>query len=93
MKKDLIDRPVFVIGMDRSGTSIISEIMSLHNDFGWLSNYNHKYPQIPKISFLNRITQIPYFGYCLRGKKRQDKRVSSRLRKYLPYCSEGDYTL
>lgn len=93
MKTHSIDRPIFVIGMDRSGTSVISEIISLHNDLGWMSNYNHRYPQFPQLSFFNRITQLPRFGWYLRGKKRQDKMVSSRLRKYLPYCDEGDYTL
>lgn len=93
MKKKAIDRPIFVIGMDRSGTSVISEIMSLHGDLGWISNYNHRFRQLPQLSLLNRITQIPHVGWYLRGKKRQDKMVSSRLRKYLPYCDEGDYTL
>ncbi|NDY73891.1 hypothetical protein DO021_19335 [Desulfobacter hydrogenophilus] len=93
MKEYSIDRPIFVIGMDRSGTSVISEIMSLHDDLGWLSNYNHRFRQLPQLSFLNRITHIPHFGWYLRGKKRQDKMLSSRLRKYLPYCDEGDYTL
>jgi len=93
LKKKAIDRPVFVIGMDRSGTSVISEIMSLHDELGWISNYNHRFRPLPQLSFLNRITQIPNFGWYLRGKKRQDKMVSSRLRKYLPYCDEGDYTL
>jgi hypothetical protein len=93
VKKKAIDRPIFVIGMDRSGTSVISEIMSLHGDLGWISNYNHRFRQLPQLSLLNRITQIPHVGWYLRGKKRQDKMVSSRLRKYLPYCDEGDYTL
>lgn len=93
MKKESIGRPIFVIGMDRSGTSILSEVISLHSDLGWLSNYNHRFQKLPQLSFLNRITQIPHFGWYFRGKKRQDKMLSSRLRKYLPYCDEGDYTL
>ncbi len=87
-----IRQPIFVIGMPRSGTTVISETMSVHEDLGWFSNYFSKLPFFPEISFLTRIFNIPKIGWYLRGKKRQDSRFSSYIKKFLPYCSEA-YTV
>lgn len=89
MPKREVLRPIFIIGMDRSGTSVISEAISLHPELGWLSNYLHRWPSFPAISFFNRFTAIPNFGWYLRGKKRQQKGGMAVLRKLLPYAGEG----
>lgn len=39
-------KPIFFIGNGRSGTTIISEVLSNHSEFGWLSNYSAKFPRI-----------------------------------------------
>ena len=53
---NFIKRPIFVIGMPRSGTTAISQAMSVHEDLGWFSNYFEWVPFIPEISLLTRVT-------------------------------------
>ncbi len=89
-KKRHMSEPIFMIGMPRSGTSALSEAISLHEKLGWFSNYLNKYPTLPILSLLDRVTTIPGFGWNLRGKKKQEKSLTSRVRRYLPYSSEAN---
>ena len=84
-----IEKPIFVIGMPRSGTTILSEVMSAHEDVGWFSNYMNRLPCIPEVSFLSRIVSIPRFGQHLRGKKKQSRGLASLIRRLLPYSAEA----
>lgn len=84
--------PVFLIGMPRSGTTVLAEAISIHKDLAWISKYLTIFPSIPQISFLNRLVDIPYVGVYLRGKKRQEKSFANFFRKFLPYCVEN-YTI
>lgn len=82
------DRPIFMIGMGRSGTTIISEAISLHEDLGWFSNYLNKLPGFPHITIFDRIVNIPKMGLYLRGKKKQGKGLGASIRRYLPRPEE-----
>jgi len=84
-----IERPIFVIGMPRSGTTLISEAISTHERIGWFSNYMNKLPYLPEISFLNRIIDLPIIGRHLRGGKKQKTGFTSFLRSMLPYSTEA----
>lgn len=84
-----INSPVFLIGMPRSGTSIISEAISLHDDLGWISNWVNAFPRCYWLSALNRANSLPVLGAHLRGKKKQKEDISSTLRKFLPYSIEA----
>lgn len=81
--------PLFVIGMPRSGTTVISEAVSVHEDLGWLSNYINWLPELPELAFFSRVLDIPFLGPHLRGKKTQDKRVSSFVRRLFPFTAEA----
>jgi hypothetical protein len=81
--------PVFVIGMPRSGTTVISEAISVHEDLGWLSNYSSQLPGLPVVAFLSRIIDIPYIGHNLRGKKKQNSSTISSMRRFLPFSAEA----
>lgn len=90
-KNKIIDEsPVFMIGMPRSGTSVLSEAISLHKELGWFSNYLNRFPKYPLLSIMDRITNLPYFGTSLRGKKKQDYSINSLVRRLLPYSSEAN---
>lgn len=84
-----IDRPVFMIGMPRSGTSIISEAFSLHEDLGWFSNYVHRMPSIPLLALYDRVSFLSSAGWRLRGKKQQGKSLRAFARRFLPYAGDG----
>ncbi len=84
----LIDSPIFLIGMGRSGTTVLAEAISIHKDLAWISKYLNKIPFFPYISFLNKITDIPLIGVYLRRKKRQDKSSKYLFCRFFPYCIE-----
>jgi omega-hydroxy-beta-dihydromenaquinone-9 sulfotransferase len=87
-----IKKPIFVIGMPRSGTTVVSETISAHEKLGWFSNYFKWFPSVPEITFLSRILDFPHIGQYLRGKKTQNSDLISFIRMLLPFCSEA-YTV
>ncbi len=84
-----LDAPIFMIGMPRSGTSIISEAISLNEELGFLSNYVHRLPGLPVLALLDRFTFLPHIGWRLRGKKRQFKGILNLVQQFLPYAGDG----
>lgn len=84
-----IDKPIFMIGMPRSGTSVLSEAISLHEDVGWFSNYLNQFPYLPCLSILNRFADIPLIGLYIRGKKKQEEGFWPSLKRFLPYSIEA----
>jgi hypothetical protein len=88
-KQDVLKNPIFVFGVPRSGTTIISEIISVHPCLGWFSNYFNLFPSFPEISLLNRILEIPIIGFHIRGQKKQAAGFLSNLRRVFPYPVEA----
>jgi hypothetical protein len=83
------NKPVFVIGFPRSGTTVLSEAIAAHESFGWFSNYYNLMPNFPELSVINRMLDIPNIGWRLRGKKKQNNNFISAIRKLLPYSVEA----
>ena len=77
-----VDRPIFFVGAPRSGTTIIFEALSAHEDLGWFSNYLHKFPGYPGLSIVSRLG----FSNRLLSAKKQNGRSAFRLP--LPYAVE-----
>jgi hypothetical protein len=69
VRDDLLERPVFVIGMPRSGTTVLFEAIARHPDLGWLSNYCRMYPRAPWLNVVRRILDNRVIH--LHGHKRQ----------------------
>jgi hypothetical protein len=86
---DTVDRPIFMIGVPRSGTTALSEAISLHADLGWISNYVNRLPFWPQLALLDRVSGASSSGWLLRGKKGQDRRLTSQLRRLLPHTDEA----
>ena len=61
--------PLFVIGMPRSGTTIVFDAVSAHPQFGWLSNYSAMFPSRPWLNGLRRLLDNRWVN--LRGQKKQ----------------------
>lgn len=72
-----LKKPIVFIGPGRTGSSIIFRAISLHQDLGWLSNYNYLLKRIPQIGFAHRILPLDA------GEKYQGQKVSV-LNKILP---------
>ena len=55
MSEDTLEQPIFVIGMPRSGTTIVFEALARHPHLGWLSNYCRLYPKALWVNVVRRI--------------------------------------
>lgn len=82
-----IKKPLFIIGVPRSGTTLVADLISHHEDLAWFSNHFANHPRLPQLSFLNRLTDIPGIGPYLRGKERRGRK--GRFRAELPYPREA----
>jgi len=57
-----VDRPVFLVGMPRSGTTAIFESLATHPDVGWLSHHFNRFPRLPALAALARLCDVsPFF--------------------------------
>lgn len=55
-----IDRPIFLIGTGRSGTTLSLNLLSLHPDLAWYSNLTHRFPARPQLAAYSRVRDIPF---------------------------------
>jgi len=77
-----IIKPVFFIGMGRSGSSIIYEVIAHHEKLAWFSKYNTRIVRFPEITVAHRL-----FGNYI-GEKKQGQKISI-FNKILPAPSEA----
>ncbi len=57
-----IEKPIFIIGPGRSGTSVFYHLLTFHKDLCWFSNVSDKYPTMPLLPLANRVIELPWFG-------------------------------
>ncbi len=46
-----IQKPIILIGMPRSGTTVLAETISIHKDLGWISKYLEIFSFFTSIKF------------------------------------------
>ena len=80
MAGNRLKRPVFFVGMPRSGTTILFEIFSRHESLGWLSGYSCDYPNFPAMNFLRCLLDNNFIS--LVGEKKQHGKVRLGNRFY-----------
>jgi len=64
-----MEKPVFLVGCPRSGTTITLRLMSMHRDFAWVAQYQNAFPHRLVTSLYQRIYDIPVLGSRLRLKE------------------------
>ena len=74
------EQPLFIIGVPRSGTTIVFDAVSSHPRLGWLSNYSALYPAQPWLNGLRRLLDNRWIN--LRGRKKQYGSVRPGNRYY-----------
>ncbi len=52
-----IDRPIFFIGMPRSGTTVMYAAFATHPDLAWFSQYMHRFPRLTGLAALTRLAE------------------------------------
>lgn len=50
-----VRKPVFFIGMPRSGTTIAFEAFARHKDLAWPTNYTALFPRLPQLNSVRRL--------------------------------------
>jgi len=68
-----VEKPVFILGCPRSGTTIFMDILSFHENFSWPSQYINKWPSLPQLAFLSRVYDLPIVGSHLKKLNRKLK--------------------
>lgn len=63
----LLDKPIIFIGLGRSGTTIISEIIFQHEDLAWPSNYQNRFPDDVRINRIRPLLDNRFWR--IRGQK------------------------
>ena len=85
-----INRPIFIIGSGRSGTTILYRLMAVHPEVCWFSNLTDRYPSHPQLAVFHRSLDAPIIGSWMRQRLIQRKRPSLRPSEagaiYHDYC-------
>lgn len=53
-----VDRPLFLIGCGRSGTTLLYEALGRHPELGWFSNISQRYPKVPATALASRLAEV-----------------------------------
>lgn len=53
-----IDRPIFFIGMPRSGTTVVFEAFAARRDVAWPSQHLERAPGVPAVALLSRLADF-----------------------------------
>ena len=62
-----VDRPVFITGLGRSGTTIIHTVLSTHPNVNWMSLLCARYPRRPSLNrWLMRAIDVPVINLYLK---------------------------
>lgn len=70
---------IFLVGMPRSGTTVIFEALAARHDVAWFSNYLRRCPGMPAVSALSRLVDLsPKMRWSM-GRSDQTKSRLERL--------------
>lgn len=61
-----IDKPIFIIGSGRSGTTVFYNHLALHPEICWFSNYSNRFLNIKFIPLMHRLLDLPFAGTRLK---------------------------
>ncbi len=56
-----IDRPLFLIGTGRCGSSLLLQLLGYHPDVAWMSHYTNRLPGGPAWAAMHRVHKLPGF--------------------------------
>lgn len=81
-----IRNPIIILGNIRSGTTILYDLLSVHPEVCWFSNYTNRFPLSRRAILLHRLLDLPLAGRVF---KRAISR-NNRLALAIPWPDEGD---
>lgn len=72
-----VDRPLFIVGSGRSGSTILYRLLAVHPELCWVSRLTDRFPGAPWLSVVHRLLDAPGTGTLL--KRRIVRRSASWL--------------
>jgi len=84
-----VDKPIFIIGNIRSGTTVLYNLMSLHPDVCWFSNLSDRFPALYGLAFAHRLLDAPTFLKLQAQAIAFNRRMFPRF-NFVPWPDEGD---
>ena len=76
----MIDRPVFIIGSGRSGTTVLYNLLAGHPQLCWFSNLTDRFPRMPLLPVAHRLLDVPRLGARMRRNIVQSNRGFPNIR-------------
>lgn len=61
-----INKPIFIVGSGRSGTTLLHDILAINENVAWISNLTNKFYRFPQLTLLHRILELPLIGNKLK---------------------------
>lgn len=81
-----IKKPIIILGNIRSGTTILYNLMAVHPEVCWFSNFTNRFPLSRRAVLSHRLLDVPLAGtFCKRAISR-----NRRLALAIPWPDEGD---
>lgn len=62
----VINKPIFIIGSERSGTTLLYNLLSVHPDVCWFSAITDRFQSFPELALIHRVVDIPILGQYLK---------------------------
>ena len=75
-----VRRPIFFVGMPRSGTTVTFEVFAAHPDLAWFSQYFNRLSRFPSVAVLSRLADIDPRLRRRIERSDQSRRLSNFLR-------------
>ncbi len=60
--RSAIDRPLFIVGSGRSGSTILYRLLAVHPELCWVSRLTDRFPRHPRLAFAHRLLDLPVLG-------------------------------
>jgi hypothetical protein len=85
-----VERPIFIVGTGRSGTTLLLDLLAFHSDLAWFSNYDERFPALG-LGILARVHNLPFTQLLL---ERHSRYVPRPIESYrmLDRCTNGLFT-
>lgn len=66
MSAALVERPLFIIGSGRSGSTILYRLLAVHPEVCWISRLTDRFPSVPRLAATHRVLDAPVVGRWLK---------------------------
>lgn len=88
-----VDRPIFLIGTGRCGSSLLLQLLGYHPAVAWMSHYSSRLPGGPAWAALSRVHDLP-FASSLLAKQDESRLIPQPTESYrlLRRATDGLFT-